>query len=190
MIAKAAQTITFGPLANKTFGEAPFSLSGSASSGLAVSFAVKAGSGSSCTVSGSDVTLTGAGSCTIVASQAGNGNYNAADSVERSFTIAKAQATLTLTDLTATYDGSAKPVGVTVVPAGLTGISVTYDGGAAAPTNAGSYAIVASLTNDNYQAANATGTLVIAKAASTTSVTCTPGLSCSTVRRRRRVRCR
>jgi hypothetical protein len=42
-------------------------------------------------------------------------------------------------------------------------VSVTYDGSAQAPTNAGSYRVVASLTNPNYEARNATGTLVIAK---------------------------
>ena len=175
VIAKAAQTITFAAPADKTFGAAPFSLSGSASSDLAVSYAVKAGSGSSCTVSGIQVTLTGAGSCTLVASQAGNANYDAADSVERTFEIAKAAATLTLSNLSATYDGTAKPVTVTTSPADLPGVSVTYDGSATAPTNAGSYAIVASLTNANYQATAATGTLVIAKAATVTTVTCSAG---------------
>lgn len=40
---------------------------------------------------------------------------------------------------------------------------MTYNGSATAPTNPGSYTVIASLTNDNYQAANTTGTLVISK---------------------------
>ena len=38
-IGKAGQTITFGPLADKTFGDPDFTVSATASSGLAVSFA-------------------------------------------------------------------------------------------------------------------------------------------------------
>ncbi|HEY3400450.1 MAG TPA: S8 family serine peptidase [Geothrix sp.] len=88
-----------------------------------------------------------------------------------SLVIGKATASLTLSGLNPTYDGTAKSVSVTTNPSGLSGVSVTYDGSATAPTNAGSYAVVATLTNVNYQATNATGTLVIAKAATTTAVT-------------------
>ena len=38
--AELAQTITFGPLADKVFGDAPFALSATASSGLPVSFSI------------------------------------------------------------------------------------------------------------------------------------------------------
>ena len=61
--------------------------------------------------------------------------------------IGKASATLTLGDLTPTYDGSPKSATVTTGPAGLSGVSVTYGGSAAAPTGAGSYAVVAALSN-------------------------------------------
>src|SRR5213078_4795373 len=61
-----------------------------ATSGLGVSFAAAG----NCTLSGSSVHITGAGSCTVTASQAGDGNYNAAASVGRSFTIAKADQTI------------------------------------------------------------------------------------------------
>src|SRR5207248_6389008 len=85
-IAKANQTITFNALANKTFGDADFNVSATASSGLSVSFTAT----SNCTVSGNTVHLTGAGACTITASQAGDANYNAATNVPQTFTIAKA----------------------------------------------------------------------------------------------------
>ncbi|HSQ25192.1 MAG TPA: Calx-beta domain-containing protein, partial [Pyrinomonadaceae bacterium] len=84
-IAKANQTITFGALANKTFGDADFGVSATASSGLAVSF----GASGNCTVTSGTVHLTGAGSCTITASQAGDSNYNAAPNVPQTFSIAK-----------------------------------------------------------------------------------------------------
>ena len=163
VVGKADQTITFAALTDKTLGDPDFTVSATASSSLTVTFAASG----SCTVTGNSVHLTAAGSCTVTASQAGNANYNAAPSVDRPFTIAKGQATLALSDLSHTYDGTPKSATVTTTPAGLTVVSVTYDGSATAPTNAGSYAVVASLDNANYQATDATGTLVIAKAAQT-----------------------
>src|SRR5438477_235661 len=80
-IAKANQTITFNALANKTFGDADFNVSATASSGLSVSFTATG----NCTVSGNTVHLTGAGACTITASQAGDANYNAATNVPQTF---------------------------------------------------------------------------------------------------------
>jgi uncharacterized repeat protein (TIGR01451 family) len=83
MANRSNQAITFGPLANKTFGDPPFIVSATASSGLPVAFAAAG----NCTVSASTVALTGAGSCTITASQGGNAAYNPAVSVAQSFTI-------------------------------------------------------------------------------------------------------
>ena len=77
------QTIAFGPLANKTFGDAPFAVSAAASSGLPVSFAANG----NCTVTGAVVTITGGGFCTITASQAGDLNYSPAVDVSRTFSI-------------------------------------------------------------------------------------------------------
>src|SRR5699024_9116532 len=74
---KAAQFIVFSAQANRTYGNADFTVSATASSGLPVSFAA----GGQCTVTGATVHLTGAGSCTITGSQSGNANYVAALSV-------------------------------------------------------------------------------------------------------------
>ena len=41
------------------------------------------------------ITITGAGSCTVTANQAGNTNYEAASSVPRTFQIAKKAVTIT-----------------------------------------------------------------------------------------------
>src|SRR5215510_10056655 len=91
VVNKADQTINFAPLAGKTFGDPDFNVSATASSGLAVSFSALG----NCTVSGSTVHITGAGSCTITASQGGDGNYNPAPDVPQSFSIAKADQTIT-----------------------------------------------------------------------------------------------
>jgi hypothetical protein len=82
-ITKATQTLSFGTLPDRTYGDPPFAVSAAASSGLPVGFSASG----SCTVGGSTVTLTGAGSCTITASQVGNANYLAAPSVARTFQV-------------------------------------------------------------------------------------------------------
>ena len=90
------QTIAFGALSNVTLGIAPFTLSATASSGLAVTFA--SATPSDCTVSGNTVTIIGAGTCSITASQSGNSSYAAAAPVTRSFTVNSASgASLSVT---------------------------------------------------------------------------------------------
>jgi hypothetical protein len=89
-LAKACQTITFGELANKTYGDPDFTVSAAASSGLAVSFAASG----NCTVSRARVHLPQAGSCTVTASQPGDANYAAAPDVSRTFTIAPTPCTV------------------------------------------------------------------------------------------------
>jgi hypothetical protein len=76
-IAKAAQTITFAVLVMRTFGGPDFAVSATSSSSLTVGFSA----GGNCSVTGSTVHLTGVGSCTVTASQAGNANYNPATSI-------------------------------------------------------------------------------------------------------------
>ena len=88
------QTINFASLIDKTFGDADFDVSASATSGLTVTF----GAAGNCQMADADtVHLTGAGSCTITASQAGNGTYNPAPDVAHSFNIAKASTTTSVT---------------------------------------------------------------------------------------------
>ncbi len=82
-------------------------------------------------------------------------------------TIAQATATVSLSNLAATYDGAAHAAIVTTTPASLAN-RVTYAGSGTAPTGAGSYAVVATITDPNYSG-TASGTLVIAQAAQTIS---------------------
>jgi hypothetical protein len=83
-IAKANQEITFDPLEDEAYGDPDFTVSATADSDLAVSFIAKG----KCTVRGRRVHLTGAGSCTLTASQPGNANYNPSENVSQSFSIA------------------------------------------------------------------------------------------------------
>ena len=84
----AAQTITFPPISNGSANDPPFALIGTASSGLPLAYAVTTGLA---TISGNVVTITGVGTVTIQATQAGNGAYAAATPVSQSFTVSPAQ---------------------------------------------------------------------------------------------------
>ncbi len=138
-------------------------LSASAGSGLAVTFAVGSGPGS--IAGGTNLTFTGAGSVEVVASQAGDANWNGAANVTNSFTVEKAAVTVFLGGLSQTYDGTARTVTATTMPAGLT-VEITYDGAAEAPTNVGTYAVTGTVNDVVYQGV-ATGALEVAKASQT-----------------------
>jgi hypothetical protein len=88
---KGSQSIVFGPLPARTWGDADFTVSASATSGLAVS----TGAAGSCTIAGAVVHITGAGSCTITVSQAGDASFNPAPAVAQTFAIAKGAQTIT-----------------------------------------------------------------------------------------------
>ncbi len=96
-IVKANQAITFGAQAEQTYapnGTFTINPAATASSNLPVTYAVSPNT--VCTMgSGTTVNIIGAGTCAITASQAGNGNYNAATPVTQNVVIAKAAQTLT-----------------------------------------------------------------------------------------------
>ncbi|WP_223834279.1 putative Ig domain-containing protein [Spirosoma profusum] len=78
------QSITFKAIPTKTVGDAPFSLTATSTSGLPVSFIVLSGPA---TLNGNTLTLTGAGTVVVEARQPGNGVYNPASSLQRSFVV-------------------------------------------------------------------------------------------------------
>jgi len=103
--AQQAQTITFDPLAAKTYGNTTFDLTATASSGLPVSYF--SSDESVATVSGNTVTIIGSGTTTITASQAGNIFYGAATSVDQILTVNKKSLTITgVAAANKTYDGT------------------------------------------------------------------------------------
>jgi 2',3'-cyclic-nucleotide 2'-phosphodiesterase (5'-nucleotidase family) len=89
VIAQASQTIDFPPLNSVSMGTPPFSLAGSASSGLPLSF--DSSNASVATVSGNIVTVTGPGTTNITASQSGNADYLPASPVMRSLCVGVAE---------------------------------------------------------------------------------------------------
>jgi hypothetical protein len=96
----------------------------------------------------------------VFTNTAGSATSNAA-----TLTVSKATATVELSNLSQTYDGSPKPVTVTTDPPGLSA-NVTYNDSATVPSDVGSYTVVATVNDANYQGSTQ-GTLVINPASDT-----------------------
>jgi hypothetical protein len=95
----SVQSITFTSTApsGAVVGGSTYTVTASASSGLAVSFSADASSAGICTVAGSTVTFTGLGTCTVDANQAGNSSYLAAPQVQQSLSVGKTPQTISFT---------------------------------------------------------------------------------------------
>lgn len=91
---------------------------------------------------------TAAGSYAVVATIA-DPNYSGGAS--GTLMIGKAPTTISLSGLIQAYDGTQKSVTIQTTPANLP-VTVTYNGGAAAPTYPGDYAVIATITDPNYLA--------------------------------------
>ncbi len=144
-------------------------LAATASSGLGVSFAV--GSGPAFIAGGTNLTFSTSGRVNIVASQAGDSNWNPAPDTTNTFNVFKAAGSVFLLDLAQTYDGTARTVTATSMPAGLT-VEITYDGLASAPTNAGTYAVTGTVNDLVYQGVE-TDSLIVARAVDTITFSAT-----------------
>ena len=99
-ISKTDQVISFASLSDKTYGDGPFQLTATASSGLAIEYAVIGGNAS---LSGDELSITGVGDVTLEAAQEGDANYYAAMALEQSFAVGKATLTVTATDQVIIY---------------------------------------------------------------------------------------
>ena len=93
---KLSQTITFGSLPTKTYGDADFAPGATASSGLTVSYS--SSNTDVATIVSGNIHIVGAGTCTIYADQAGNSTYYAASQESQSLTINKATPSITWAD--------------------------------------------------------------------------------------------
>jgi hypothetical protein len=179
-IAKADQTLLFDiSAASKTYGAGPFSLTpfttkGDASSAVTYTSLTPL----ACSVSTATLTILTAGDCTIKASQAGDGNYNAAPDVTSTLNVAKANQTLTfnISGLTKRYGDADFSLTTSTTP-GASSSAVTYvsntplvcsivSGNQLHIITAGDCTVTASQAGDgNYNAAaDKTSTLSISKA--------------------------
>ena len=155
VIGKATATVTLGSLSQTYSGTAKTASATTSPNGLTVNF----------TYNASAIAPTNAGSYTVIGTISDN-NYQG--SASGTLVIGKATATVTLGSLSQTYDGTAKTATATTSPNGLL-VTFTYNASSSAPTNAGSYAVIGTISDNNYQG-SASGTLVISKATATVTL--------------------
>jgi hypothetical protein len=175
-ITPASNSITFDALPVKTYGDAALALAGTASSGQAVSFAV---SGPATLGAGNTLTITGAGTVIVTASQGASANYQAATEVVRSLKVSPAPLTITAQDQTKTYGEAVTFAGTefkaSALVNGETLSSVTLTSGGADKTAAvKTYAITPStpvgtgtFNVSNYAITYVDGTLTVGQATPT-----------------------
>jgi len=162
-IDKAVQTITFDPLSDKVYGDPDFNLGATASSNLLVTY--ESLFPEVVTVTGNTVSVVGAGLAAIRATQDGDDNHLSAAAVVQQFTVTRQDVGATIGwtgDFNPVYDNSAKAVSAASTPA--TTVNVTYNGSVVAPKDAGTYEVVATIADANYQG-SATNTLTIGRRA-------------------------
>jgi YVTN family beta-propeller protein len=185
----ANQTVTFGTTPTTAAYGSTFAVSASASSGLPVTIAASG----ICTISGSTVTMaSGAGTCTLTATQAGNTNYKPASAV-KTVTATKANSTAAIVSntpnpsnisqavtISVSVTGVTKPTGTVSVSA-TTGesCSATLSAGNGSCTltflTAGSRTITASYPGDaNFNLSTSAGVTQTVNPAATSALTISP----------------
>ncbi len=173
VIDKSSQSITFEGIPDKKYGDGPFNLSISTSSGLETSISVTTGQ-SLVAINGKEVTILGAGLVTVLAEQEGNDAFFDADPVEQTFTIQKAELSVIADDQAITY-GNPIP-DLTFSYSGFVNGDDASDldelplisTSAATDSDAGDYPIILSGgSDDNYTYSLTEGTLTIGQAAQT-----------------------
>lgn len=177
------QTINFGSLSGVTYGAAPISLNANASSGLPVSYTATGPA----TVSGTILSVTGAGVVTVTAQQGGNATYAAAIPVSQSFVVTKAVLAITANNQTLGQGNSPAPFTTTITGYVNGDSSSVVTGNPAFNTNAsstspiGTYPLMVSqgtLSASNYTFTFVSGTItVIAGTAQTINFTPIPTLT-------------
>ena len=134
---KLTAAVTLGNL-NQTFTGGP----------IVPSFTTEpAGLTVSLTYNGSPTPPTALGSYNVVATVQ-DAVYQG--TISGTLVIKPVAALITLGKLFQTYDGTPKPVSVSVTPAG-TAVSVTYNGSTMPPTDVGQYSVVATIDDPNFQ---------------------------------------
>jgi hypothetical protein len=132
-VKNSQQSITFPAIPSVIYGAAPILLQATAGSNLPVTYkvsgpAVIAGTP---TLQGQTLTITGAGTVTVTASQAGNTYFAAATPVTQSFTVAPAVLTVTAQNASMAY-GAAVPTLQSSITGFVNGDTATVVSGAPA----------------------------------------------------------
>jgi DNA-binding beta-propeller fold protein YncE len=169
-VTPAVQTISF-TVTSHTYGDTPFAVSATSNSTGAFTYTVVSGPA---TISGSTVTITGAGLVTLQGSEAADSNY-AAGTLKATFLAAQAPLTVAANNATRAY-GAINPA----FTGSISGVKYSdtftesFSTAATTATRVGSYAIVPSVSGSslgNYAVSVTNGTLNITQAGTTTELT-------------------
>lgn len=178
-ISSAPTTVTFGKATQaaltvtstgSTYGTA-LTLTTSGGSGTgAISFTATDGTASGCSVSGSSLSTTSAGTCSVTATKAADENYEEASSAATTVTFAKAtQAALTVTStdgtfgtpLTLTTNGGSGTGAVSFTATDGTATGCSVSGSSLTATSVGTCSVIATKAADgNYEAVSSAATTV------------------------------
>ena len=105
-VTQASQSIVFNALTPKTYGDEPFTLSAISNSGLTISYTCS--DSDVAVVSGNTVSIIGAGTAVISASQSGDSNYFPAETVSQTLTVNRKPLFVEgITAASKIYDGNA-----------------------------------------------------------------------------------
>ncbi|MDE2386611.1 MAG: InlB B-repeat-containing protein [Actinomycetales bacterium] len=176
---QAANTITWTQtLGNVAFGSTTIALTATASNGGSIAYSTN--NNAICSVSGSTLTITGAGSCTVTANQAGDVSFAAATAATKTFSVTQAANAITFapapTGLTYGETGQTRTVSASVASGTIAystsspACTVDSNTGVVTIVTAGSCVITAtaSSVSANYQTPTSQNqTLTIATASST-----------------------
>jgi Bacterial Ig-like domain (group 3)/MBG domain (YGX type) len=175
VVNQAGQAISFTPASPVTYGVSPISLSAAGgSSGNAIIFSMVSGPG---TISGSTLTVTGAGTIVVAANQTGNANYAAATQVTVNIVVNQASQSITFTPPASPVTFGVSPISLSAT-GGSSGSAIVFSivsgpgsiaGSTLTVTGAGTIVIAANQAgNSNYTAAiQATQNVVVNPAALT-----------------------
>jgi len=141
-VKSSQQTINFPVIPNVVYGTAPIHLQAIAGSNLPVTYAVSgpATLTGSPTLQGQTLTITGAGTVTVTASQAGSTYFAAATPVVQSFTVAPATLTVTANSTSESF-GATPVLGATITGFVNGDTSAAVSGEPALATTASTYSL-------------------------------------------------
>ena len=168
-VSTASQTITFSPIPSRPYGSGPFTVTATSSLGSSYPVTITVQSGPA-VINGGTVSLTGAGTVVLQATQPGDTDHGAATATQ-SFQVTPLPLTVSANNASRAF-GAANPVFTGTVTGALGGDSFTesFTTTATGTSNVGSYPIVPAVTGpkSNYTITIVNGTLTVAAAATTT----------------------
>ena len=177
--AQASNTVTFASLADRSWSASTFTVSPTATSGDTPT--VSSTTTNVCTVSSLTVTMVSSGTCSLTASEDGNGNYVAATNVVRTFEIARVTpSAATWNDVSVTYGAANQSVSPPSVSFGGSAVNGAWTY-VSSDTSVASIAS-STLTFGNYGSATVTGSFTPTDTGKYNSISATMNVSVDKIR--------